>query len=173
MITARTYRRLIWIIVILLATNLSMGLSFWFHKQQESKVAEQVEMPSEQRTRFFREQLNLQTEQMDIFRNLNRDYNRSARRITIELEALRLQMVEEMGKSNPDEETLKDISEKIGQLHTDLKNKTIAYYLGMKAECNEEQQQKLNALFKALLESKEDVELPEPGKRGRGRYAEE
>lgn len=67
-----TYRILIWVVVILAATNLSMGISFWYHKQQDKKAAEeqqqQVEMPSEQRTRFFREQLNLQPEQVELFR---------------------------------------------------------------------------------------------------------
>ena len=71
-----TYRTLIWIIVILLATNLSMGVSFLYHKQQDKKFMEQMEetaikVPSEMRTRFFREQLNLRQDQMDIFRELN------------------------------------------------------------------------------------------------------
>jgi len=59
MAAKNTYRILIWLVVILAATNLSMGFSFWYHRQQDKKELEaqkqQVEMPSEQRTRFFRE----------------------------------------------------------------------------------------------------------------------
>lgn len=173
--TKNTYRILIWVIVILLATNLSMGISFWYHKQLDKKTSaatsEQVEMPSEQRTRFFKEQLDLRTTQMEVFRNLNRDYNRSARRVTIQLEELRLQMVEEMGENNPDEEELRTISENIGSLHADLKQLTIQYYLDMKAECDEEQREKLNAIFKSMLKSKEDVALPQRGNRNRGLHS--
>lgn len=54
-----SYRTLIWIIVILLATNLSMGITFLYHKQQDKKAAKKteetaIEVPTEQRTRFFR-----------------------------------------------------------------------------------------------------------------------
>lgn len=168
-----TYRILIWVIVILAATSLSMGISFWYHKQQDKKAAEQkaqqIEMPSEQRTRFFREQLGLRQDQMDIFRDLNRDYNRSARRISNDLEELRIDMVKEMGAKHPEEDKLNSISENIGELHADLKKVTIKYYLEMKKVCDESQQEKLNEIFLSMSKSKEDVSLPQRGGRGWGR----
>lgn len=176
MVTKNTYRILIWVIVILVATNLSMGLSFWYHKQHDKKVAEQlaqqVEMPSEQRTRFFREQLKLRADQMEKFRTLNRNYNRGARQITYQLEGLRVDMVDEMGKTSPDENSLDTISEEIGKLHTDLKKLTIDYYLSLKEACDEQQQQKLNEIFSSMVESKEDVSLPQRGRQNRGRHLE-
>jgi Tfp pilus assembly protein PilO len=176
MVTRNTYRILIWVIVILAATTLSMGISFWYHKQQDKKAAEkqeqQIVMPSEQRTRFFREQLNLGQEQMDSFRELNRDYNRSARRISDRLEELRIKMVKEMGTQNPSQKELDSISDDIGKLHSDLKKATIQYYLKMKAICDENQQLKLNEIFMSMSKSKEDVSLPQRGGNGRGRQAE-
>lgn len=173
MASKNTYRILVWVIVILAATSLSMGISFWYHKQQDKKAAQkqqqQVEMPSEQRTRFFREQLNLRQDQMDIFRELNRNYNRSARRVSNELESLRIKMVEEMGLESPNQEQLDSISVNIGNLHADLKKLTIQYYLDMKEVCDENQQQKLNEIFLTVSKSKEDVSLPQRGGRGRGR----
>ena len=82
MIKLKTYRTLIWVIVILLATNLSMGISFLYHKQQDKKMAEKleeinIEMPAQQRTKFFREELNLMPEQVDKFREWNREFNRT------------------------------------------------------------------------------------------------
>lgn len=176
MVTKNTYRILIWVIVILAAATLSMGISFWYHKQQDKKAVEkqvkQVEMPSEQRTRFFKEQLNLKEGQMDIFRELNRDYNRSARRISNQLEDLRIRMVEEMGQQSPDQVKLDSISQNIGNLHSDLKKLTIQYYLDMKDECDEVQQKKLNEIFLTMSKSKEDVSLPRRGGRGKGRRPE-
>jgi len=169
------YKILIWIIVILLATNLSMGISFLYHKQQDKQVAEQVEeeaieLPSQQRTRFFREQLNLQPHQTEVFRELNREFNRSAWQINHNLERLRINMVNEMGRENPDQQKLEDISEEIGKLHSLLKNETIKYYLAMKEVCTDEQKEKLNELFMSVLQQNEDVRLPQRGRRNRFNY---
>ncbi len=166
MATKNTYRILIWVIVILAATNLSMGISFWYHKQQDKKATEeqqQVEMPSEQRTRFFREQLNLQPDQVESFRELNRSYNRSARRISDQLTQLRIEMVEEMGEAEADTKKLHTISAEIGEMHKTLKDLTVDYYLDMKEVCNKNQQEKLKEIFLSMTESKEDVSLPQRG----------
>ena len=164
---------MVWLIVILVATNLSMGLSFWYHKLQDKKAdadnTESIELPSEQRTRFFRDQLDLSVEQVNQFRNLNREFNRGARLITDRLEELRVQMVEEMGKDEPSQAVLDSISNEIGEKHAALKEQTISYYLGMKAICNSQQQVKLKEIFLEASRAKEDVELPQRGRRGFGR----
>ncbi|MGC9353626.1 MAG: Spy/CpxP family protein refolding chaperone [Mariniphaga sp.] len=166
------YRILVWVIIILVATNLSMGLSFLYHKQQDKKLAEQteqeaIELPAQQRTRFFREQLNLQPQQMEIFRDLNRNFNRAAWQINHQLENLRIEMVRELGLENPDTQKLARISEEIGKLHTQLKNETIDYYLAMKKACTDEQQEKLNEIFISVLQKNEDVKLPQRGRQFR------
>lgn len=165
MISKNKYRILIWVIVILLATNLSMVISSFYHKHN-SNVAVQIkettpEMPSQQRTRFFKEQLNLRTDQMDTFRTLNRNFNPTAREITLQLESLRIEMVTELGKEISNGETLDSISKNIGKLHSELKDKTIEYYLQMKEVCTVEQQEKLNAIFMTVLQKNEDVTLPQ------------
>jgi uncharacterized coiled-coil DUF342 family protein len=174
MVKTTTYKTLVWVIVILVATNLSMGITFLFHKQQDLKAAKQaqetaIEVPTEQRTKFFREQLNLTPEQVDQFRELNRNYNRTAWEITHQLEGLRAEMVEEMGKPEPVLQRLDEITKEIGKFHTRLKNVTIDYYMGMKTTCNEEQKEKLNEIFRSMLKQNEDVKLPGGyGRNGRG-----
>lgn len=174
MVKTTTYRTLIWVIVVLLATNLSMAVTFLYHKQQDKKAIQQteesaIEVPTEQRTRFFREQLNLNQEQTAQFRELNRNYNRTARNITFRLEKLRSEMVEEMGKPEPAKEQLDVITVTIGELHTQLKNVTIDYYLGMKSICDDTQKEKLNEIFQSMLNQNDDVKLPnQPGRYGRG-----
>ena len=169
MAKSNRYRILIWIIVILLATNISMAFSFLYHKMQDKKMEEQteessIEVPAERRTRFFREQLDLRFDQMDTFRELNRNFNQNAWQINHNLEALRVEMVEEMGKENPDQLRLNSISTQIGELHTKLKKETIAYYLAMKDECDEHQRKKLNEIFMSVLQQNEDVKLPKYGR---------
>ena len=167
-----TYRIFIWIIAILLATNLSMGISFMYHKQQDKRMMEQmeeaaIEVPAQRRTRFFREQLNLRRDQMDTFRNLNRTFNSTAWDITHQLEFLRIEMVTELGKDNPSKKKLDSISKEIGKLHTQLKKETIDYYMSMRAECDETQRKKLNEIFMSMLKQNEDVKLPEYGRNRR------
>lgn len=172
MITRNTYRVLVWAIVVLLATNLSMGFSFLYHKQQDRQLAEkaaqdEIEIPAQQRARFFREQLSLDAGQLVVFRDLNREFNRTGHQINGRLERLRVEMVAEMGTQKPNAEKLKGISAEIGQLHAQLKTATIDYYLKMKAVCNPAQQEKLNTLFMQILQENEDVSLP--ARRGRNR----
>lgn len=169
MITRNKYRILLWIVVILAATNLSVGISYFYHKQQDKIPDEQVdeaaiEIPAQQRTRFFREQLNLSREQVNSFRELNRDFNQTAWSITHELQSLRFEMVQELGAEKPNREELDSISLEIGLLHEDLKNETIDYYLAMREVCDEEQQQKLNEIFMAMLQQNEDIKLPRSGR---------
>ncbi|MBW6534755.1 MAG: periplasmic heavy metal sensor [Mariniphaga sp.] len=166
------YHILIWVIVILVATNLSMGISFMYHRHQDKKLLEQteqesIEMPAQQRARFFREQLNLQPEQVDVFRELNRNFNRTAWQVNHQLERLRIEMVREMGTENPDKQRLEKISAEIGALHTQIKNETIDYYLSMKEVCNDNQKEKLNEIFISVLQKNEDVRLPQRGRQFR------
>lgn len=172
MITRNKYRTLIWIIVILVATNLSMGISFLYHKQQDrermqAEQEEAIEVPAQRRTRFFRQRLNLRPEQMDRFREMNRDFNRTAWGVTHSLENLRVEMVEELGKSKPNQGKLNQIAKEIGDLHHEMKKETIDYYLKMRDECDEEQQKKLNEIFMSVLSDKQDIELPQRGRRNR------
>jgi Spy/CpxP family protein refolding chaperone len=172
MIKQNKNRTLIWVIVILFATNLSMGFSFLYHKQQDKKIAEQkeevaIEMPAQQRTRFFREELNLNSEQLEKFREYNRDYNRAAMQITHQLEDLRIDMISVLGETESDPKKLDSITEEIGKQHTELKKITSDYYLKMKTVCNEEQKVKLNEIFMSMIKKNEDVKLP--GGYGRNR----
>lgn len=170
MVKQNTYRILIWAVVILFASNLSMGVSFLYHKQQDKKFVQQleettIEVPSERRTRFFRDQLNLDRDQLELFREQNREFNRTAWQITHRLESLRAEMVRELGKENPNRKTLDSISKNIGELHTNLKQETIDYYLQMNEVCTEQQQIKLNEIFISMLKKNEDVSLPAKGRR--------
>jgi len=166
------YRILVWIIVILVATNVSMAVSFLYHKQQDRQLLEQsekenIELPAQQRTRFFREHLNLDPRQVAVFRELNRSFNRQAWQINHRLKALRIAMVNELGKEDPEKKRLEAVSQEIGELHAQLKHETIEYYLAMKEVCSEEQQHMLNELFMSVLHRDEGVRLPQRGRRFR------
>lgn len=172
MIDRKKYKFLLWLFAISVAINLSAGISYVYNRQvnksrQSESENDKIELPAMQRTRFFREQLNLSPGQTAVFRELNRDFNRDAWQINHELERLRIEMVIELGSSEPGTERLERISGEIGELHTLLKDETIGFYLNMKNECDTEQQEKLYEIFMSVLENNENVRLPQGMRRGR------
>lgn len=165
---------MIWIIVILIATNLSTVGSFYYHRFQEIKANElkeetQTVIPGEQRTRFFRDELNLDAEQLDQFRNINRSFNREARTIETDLALLREDLIKEFGEQNPDSTKLNNLAANIGENHRKLKQVTTTFYLDMKKICTPEQQIKLHEIFQSMLNKDSQINLPQQG-RQRGRW---
>ena len=170
-----TYRWLVWIVVILLATNISMAVSFISHNNRENneetlKTETTTEnAPVQQQTRFFKEKLNLRPDQMDSFRELNRNYNRTSHAIARDLEALRFDMVKELGKEQSNPDSLDIITTKIGEKHKELKNITIDYYQKMSELCDPQQRGKLNEIFMSMLKSSDQEQFPQRGRRNRFR----
>lgn len=166
------YRILIWIIVILVATNLSTIGSFYYHRISEAKelkMEEQKVIPGEQRTRFFRDQLNLNAEQLDQFRDINRTFNRTARGIEMNLAQLREDLINELGTQKPDSTRLDQMAAEVGNNHRELKQVTTTFYLNMKKICTAKQQAKLHEIFQSMLNKDNQVNLPRPGNQG-GRW---
>lgn len=163
---------MIWAIVILAVMNISTLVTIMYHKYQSDKTEtisasdpKQLETDSEKFSgRYFRDQLNLSREQMDKFKEMNPIFRPKARDITIELAEKRKQMLIEMAAAKSDTARLNDISDSIGQLHSNLKKITYKYYLEIKGICDPEQQQKLEQIFGEMFTN--DSQLGYPGKGG-------
>ena len=77
------------------------------------------------------------------------------------METNRNDLLTELGKEKSDTIILNILSKDLGYLHTELKNLTIQYYLGMKEVCNEKQKVKLFQTFKAMINSNDNITMPE------------
>ncbi len=177
--TENKYRMLIWLVIILFTMNLATVGSLIYNARKTKATAttvsenesagitsqNQAASAAEQGTRFFRDKLDLTPEQMNAFREANRDYNRKTNWIARDLELLRISLVNEMIKPETDTIRLNGISQAIGEKHKELKNLTVDYYLSMREVCNEGQKTKLNALFMDMVQKEE----PETVQRGRKR----
>jgi len=170
MITNNRQRILTWVIAILAATNLATIGSFYYHRANETTTRQvtpekQTEVSGDQRTRFFREQLELSPDQVEQFRTVNRTFNRTARMIEYDLSELRTELINELGADSPDRSKLKNIASLIGENHQKLKEETIRFYLGMRDVCTPEQQTKLQQIFQNILNNESQVNLPQHGNR--------
>jgi hypothetical protein len=172
MISEKKYRVMKWLVVLLFAINISTVLSLYIHsrqseRQQGDETLQRIDEQADKGVRQFREKLGLDENQVVKFREINREYNRAANRITRDLEILRIQMVNELGLPVTDSGKIREINRKFGLLHENLKNLTADYYLEMKDICNEEQKQQLYLMFSNMLQ--QDPVLPSGQGRRRGR----
>ncbi len=174
MISEKRYHILIWIAVILFAMNLATIGSLFYHTRKQQNISassgnREAVAPDEQGTRFFRDQLDLDPDQVLCFREANRGYNRNTHQVARELDMLRIHLIDEMTKEHPDTMRIDSLSGEIGNCHTALKRLTAAYYLEMRNYCTPEQKNKLDEIFLKMVQQDESDQPPVRGRRlGRG-----
>lgn len=163
---------LVWAIVVLAVMNISTIATVVYHKTQSFKAevgsasgTKLTETDSEKFSgRYFRDQLNLSSEQMDKFKFINPAFRPKARSITLELASKRKEMLLEMAAVQSDTARLNAYSDTIGQLHSELKKITYRYYLEIKSICDPEQQKKLEQIFSEMFSN--DSSMGSSGKGG-------
>jgi Spy/CpxP family protein refolding chaperone len=153
--------------MILLATNIATVVSVMRNSGERAEMAARGDAMADARVMFFRDHLELTEGQMADFMQLNRLFSQNARRMTTRLDILRRNMVEELARPEPDMKKVDQITEEIGSLHTDLKQATATYYLGLKKSCNPEQQERLKEMFMVMSDPQGDLNTIRRGPMGR------
>lgn len=157
-------KTLIWIIVILFITNISTIGTIIYNKRNHQKFQktnhfEQINVPNNHLGRFFREELNLNYEQHQKFRNLRQNFHSNAIELTNKMQSKRNEIVCELGSEEADTAKLNQLANDIGELHKSLKYLTFNYYLDMKNICNTKQQQKLYEIFKLIVTNNGEINM--------------
>lgn len=160
-------RLLIWVVMILLATNIATVVSVMRNSGERAEREVRVDAMADARVMFFRDHLELTEGQMTDFMHLNRLFSQDARRMTTRLDILRRNMVEELARKEPDMKRVDQITAEIGSLHNDLKQATATYYLGLKKSCNPEQQERLKEMFMVMSDPQGDLNAIRRGPMGR------
>ena len=101
---------------------------------------------------------------MDAFRTANRNFNPRVRQLSMEMGTMRQEMVNELAKENPDRQKLDSLAAAFGDLHRQLKEQTINYYMELRSMCTPEQQQQLHMLFRTMLNPDNDLPLHRYGR---------
>lgn len=165
------HRILVWIIVVLAVMNITTFITIGYHVYQTKRTeavsgsqdTKQIETDAAQFSgRYFRDQLDLTDDQMNVFREFNSGFRTEARDVTIQLAEKRKLMFDEMVRENSDTVKLNRLSGEIGTLHNRLKVLTYKYYLDLKHLTNPEQQKKLENLFGSMFNN--DAQMRFPGK---------
>ena len=153
---------LIWIIIILLAINVSTVVTIAYHFYSHGRTERinnrrHVRIPNKRFGRFMFRELGLSRSQRRNFQNFRAGYNHNAMNITKEMMEKRKEIFEELSKENPDTTKLYEMADAIGVYHKNLKKETIRHYLKMKKICNKPQQRKLLRIYNAMQNSKADI----------------
>ena len=153
MIETGTNKKILYLIIIILAiTNITTVATIFFHSNREKKINE---MPPFERKNFDREkageflkkELNLNEKQAKEFRYYGEIHHAKTEKIFSGIDSMRIQYSDELGKENPDTLKLKEITDKMGSLHAEMKYISCKHYLQTKEICTQEQKIKLHKIF--------------------------
>jgi hypothetical protein len=148
-----------WAIIILAVMNITTIVTVLYQRNQagrEKAYPVNGQTVSEYTSlrysgRWFRDQLNLNGDQMARFVEFNPSFREKARNINRELDLLRQEMLHELSGEKCDETRLNLLSDSIGIMHSDLKRATCRYYMDIKNICDQQQKQKLEQLFSGMF----------------------
>ncbi|MCF8361318.1 MAG: periplasmic heavy metal sensor [Prolixibacteraceae bacterium] len=144
------------LVLLLLGTNIAVIVTYRNHLNNEQAIitnenGEAITVPDQQIGRFFRDTLNLSTEQQQQFRTFRREYHRNANDILIDLQQIRADMTNLLSQPRLNNTELDNLANQLGEKHAQLKKETFNYYYNLRSELNEEQQVKLEQIFKSML----------------------
>ncbi len=158
---------LVGIIALLALLNLTIVGTILYKKNTISHQVKQKQVsksdiivPNNHLGRFFKKELNLSYQQHRKFQKIRQEYHQNTGIVIKKMDAVRTNIITELGKEKSDTIILNLLSKKLGNLHTQLKNLSIHYYLDMKAVCNPNQKTKLYKIFKPIVNSKRNAIMP-------------
>lgn len=147
---------LFWLVILLAVLNLSTIAAVVYHHIREEKGLTGISLDTQGENclngRYFRQELNFDNEQMEVFRQVNRQFQPLAHNIVQRLDVLRNEAFVLLNAPESDLQRLQDISSEIGALHTELKNATNHYYLSLREVCNPQQALMLQQAFIPLFQ---------------------
>ncbi len=137
------------VIAVLLIINIASISTIVYHSYGNSKVEE----PKEERTsmRVFKQELNLNQQQITDFGKWGRIYRDKTREILIEMGEVRIALFNEMSLANPDTAKMFAMADEIGSMHAQIKRLTVDHFLVIKENSSPEQFEKFVKLFQRAL----------------------
>lgn len=156
----------LWIAVImLLVLNLTTIGTILYHNYTEQNNTDNIWISPDIQPingKYFRQQLNFDDRQMEVFRSANHKLRQHANDLIRNIDAQKELLFIELQSQEPNYENIKEISSQIGSLHAQLKVATAEFYITVNSVCNQQQKENMKDLFSPLFR-----ETPNTGN-GRG-----
>lgn len=149
-----------WLLLFSLLLNFTIVGTIIYHRYTINNGMmqyEQNEIPRGEMMRFYREELNLTDTQHSNFRELRMNYIDNARIIQGEMKLLRDYIYEESISGNANLDSIKLKSEKLGDLHTNLKILTSTYFITLLETCDENQKPIMKNIISSMQNSHANI----------------
>ncbi len=168
--TSSTNRWLYWIIIFLIVTNLST-IVLMSQRKEPIPPGIRDRAPMEQgdeqlMSRALHRRLGLSDEQIEKVKPFTQEYREQVHEIKLALKEERVKMFDLLNANPVNDSELESATQRIGKLHTQLKQKTARYYLELKAELTPKQQEELAYMFDRMAQNQPF----EPRSEGRFRH---
>jgi hypothetical protein len=155
-------------VVFLLITNIVTVLSFRkITKESIETVSPVIEQTNAGRMDYFINNIGFDKEQMDQFYKVHERYSTEAGKINRELLDLRRRMITEV--SEEDSSEMDSVLKAFGDGHIRMKKITMDYYERLREIADEDQQERLEVVFREMLDPQGPIWSRGPLRDGHGR----
>lgn len=154
------YRILTGVVILLLILNLTVLTTVLINNNRYRNLPDRPVMMMQHITpfregMFLRDELRLNENQYTTFRSSRDAFQKKAVRIGNDIQKKKIQLLDEMTKTQPDPDKIKKTGEEIGQLHSKMLEATSAYYDEIRKICNPEQKMLLDDFFTRVINGEE------------------
>ncbi len=141
-------RFIFWVLIILVAINISALVSFFLFSKPPA--AAPCCSPEEQQCIAFRDELNLSADQNQQVTAINKVYTESAEPIAATIKEMRASILTELEKESPDTLQLNTFVAQLAVLQMKIQKENIKQFSALKRVCTPDQAQRLSALYRDL-----------------------
>ena len=119
------------------------------HKQREARI-----------DKMFRNQLKLTDEQTENFKLHRKRFSSKAKTLMYDMHIERKNFLQELSNNEVDTLEIKQIAQRLGDLHKQMKIETMYFYMQLNEECTTEQKTKLAKIFTRFIRRSEFDDRP-------------
>jgi len=151
----KTVKILWWIIALLVVLNMTTIGTILLRNRDKNNDNTAIVLDENRQNpltgRYFRQTLDFDDAQMNIFREAHRSFQYRANDLIFGMDSLKNVMFAELNSSTPDTNRLNDLSQQVGSHHAELKKITNTFYLQLKTVCDSTQCDQLQQAFLPLF----------------------
>ncbi len=161
MLNRKQFRILVWMVIALLALNISaLGTIVWLRVNQPKASFTVCDAPGKYKKHSFRmydqrisEEVGFDEEQLEQFRSLRETHFQEIREINRKLKETRAVHFQLIHKGEDNSHLLDSLNKRVGELHHQWSGSATKFLLGARQICTPDQ---IPGLFRVIMESRRD-----------------
>lgn len=140
-----------WIIILLVLLNLAL-LTFIIIQNKNSIATSKIQEIKKERVRqFIHKELNLSTEQQELFEESGHIYFEKMKNNKMKMTEIKKEIINEMFKKNgPDKEKVDVLMQELSDKHKEIEESQFDHFNELKEICTPEQEQKLHEILNEM-----------------------